>query len=155
MDPYANYWSLSTTLFYLIIMLWGMLFGYISSIRKSKRESSFYLMCAFIPMFLTLILRDISRGNDSDVYFEMFKNLQISSIGDAFSAYYLLSREPLYGLSEFLLSLCTTSLKEDTLLVVYFLMQTILWMSFMFLAIREEKSHIGLAIPFAVMFGVC
>lgn len=155
MDPYANYWSVSTTLFYLSIMLWGMLFSNISSIKKSKHKGNLSLILAFLPMFVALILRDISRGNDSVVYFDMFNNLQISSMGDAFSAYYLLSREPLYGLSEFILTLFTSSLKEDTLLVVYFAMQTILWSSFMFLALREEKSRIGLAIPFAVMFGVC
>lgn len=155
MDPYANYWSVGTTLFYLAIMLWGMLFSNISSMKRSTNKGNLSLMLAFLPMFLTLILRDISRGNDSVVYFDMFNNLQISSLGDAFSAYYFLSREPLYGLSELFLTLFTSSLNEGTLLVLYFAMQTILWSSFMFLALREEKSRIGLALPFAVMFGVC
>ena len=154
MDIDKNYWDIGTALLYLSIMLLGTIFCKQAYNKKNGMFSNVRFFVAFIPMFLIIVLRDISRGNDSDVYFSMFQNLKISSIGEAFSSAYFLTREPLYGLCEFILSITTTSLNDDILLIVYFSMQTVLWMVFVFFALKEEARYIGLVLPFVVMFGL-
>lgn len=150
-----NYWDFKSFLLYMLVLLFGLLVCKVSSKKRQDgtySTSLFSLIIAFVPFFLVVILRDINRGNDSYAYFLTFQNLGYDSANEVFSLVSLFSREPLYTLAELFLSKVISGYNDTLQRVLYFSMQTVWWMFFVILALKEECKNNGTVIAFATVF---
>ena len=152
-----NAWDFNSYILYMAILAIGMFFCRLS-LQKSKGVLVInykFFLSIFIPWLIILVLRDISRGNDSEVYFDLYKTLRFDSFKDAFNYEVLIQGEPFYKISNYILSLFVGDTSDAFQLASLFFLQSVLWMSFILLAFKAEIKRIGslgLAIAFATTF---
>ena len=157
MNITPNYWDFDSFLLYLGVLLLGLIVGNFSC-RKNLCKDGGYLikpfgvLLMFLPFFLILVFRDISRGNDTFDYFQAFQYLHLDSAQDAFSYDSLIQREPLFNVISLVLSNLTSGLSSDIQLLCFNAMTASLWMLFVWKALVEEGKIIGILCPFTIVF---
>lgn len=151
-----NAWDFPTLILYMVVLAIGAFFcSYSVSYKRGVRYNYLSLVLMFIPWLLVLILRDESRGNDTNVYLTAFFNQSLSNAGEAFSYNLLIQGEPLYYLVTFILSLFVGGFSVEAQRMSLFFLQSFLWMFFVALALKEEAERIGrkgLVIAFITIF---